>query len=127
MLARAFPVDLRLVRDEKPIGNQATELASGSLGAEEQDVRLSPGDQAGDYRIVQLIGSGAMGDVYEGEQPVIGKRVAIKVIKRSLASSEEALKRFTREARAVNKVEHPNVLDVFAFGRLDDGTGQIVG
>ena len=57
MLARAFPVDLRLVRDEEPIGNQATELASGCFEAEAQEVRLSRGDRAGDYRIVQHIGS----------------------------------------------------------------------
>jgi len=87
---------------------------------------LAPGSSAGEYQIVRALGSGAMGDVYEGKHPIIGKRVAIKVIKQVLAASEEAAQRFIREAKAVNQVEHPNVVDVFAFGRLDDGRLYLV-
>ena len=67
-----------------------------------------------------------MGEVYAGHHPVIGKKVAIKVLRKELASSEEAAERFTREARAVNQVDHPNVIDVFAYGRLDDGRLYLV-
>ncbi len=89
--------------------------------SDEADARLRPGVRAGEYEVVSHIGSGAMGDVYEGTHPVVGKRVAIKVIKHRLASSDEAHKRFIREARAVNQVDHPGVTDVFSFGTLDDG------
>jgi hypothetical protein len=83
--------------------------------------RLPAGTMAGEYRIEDLVGGGAMGDVYRAIHPQIGKRVAVKVIKRRLAGSEEAVERFVREARLVNKIDHPNVVDVFAMGRLDDG------
>ena len=88
--------------------------------------RLAAGDVAGDYVVDRFLGSGAMGDVYAGHHPVIGKRVAIKVLKRELAADPEAAERFVREARAVNQIDHPNVIDVFNFGRLPDGRMYLV-
>ena len=64
--------------------------------------------------------------MYAGTHPVIGKRVAIKVLKRELSASAVAAVRFMREARAVNQVSHPNVIDVFAFGTLADGRLYLV-
>jgi tRNA A-37 threonylcarbamoyl transferase component Bud32 len=94
-------------------------------GADEP-IPLRPGDKAGDYEIVRRLGGGAMGDVFEGIQPTIGKKVAIKVIKNVLAKSSKSAERFLREAQAVNRVDHDNVLDIFAFGRLDDGRLYLV-
>jgi tRNA A-37 threonylcarbamoyl transferase component Bud32 len=88
--------------------------------------RLAAGTTVGEYVIDDALGAGAMGEVYAGHHPVIGKKVAIKVLRKELASSEEAAERFTREARAVNQVDHPNVIDVFAYGRLDDGRLYLV-
>ena len=83
--------------------------------------RLAPGATAGDYVIERFLGAGAMGDVYAARHPVIHKRVAIKVLKRDLASAPEAAERFVREAQAVNQIDHENVVDIFGFGRLPDG------
>jgi len=83
--------------------------------------RLAPGIVIAEYVVEQFLGAGAMGAVYEGRHPVIGKRVAIKVLRRELASTTEGAERFVREARAVNQIDHPNVIDVFGFGTLDDG------
>src|SRR4051794_1459161 len=83
--------------------------------------RLAAGATAGDYMIERFLGAGAMGDVYAARHPVIGKRVAIKVLKRALAASPEAAERFVREAQAVNQIDHENVVDIFGFGRLADG------
>ncbi len=83
--------------------------------------RLAPGTAAGDYVIDGFLGAGAMGEVYGGRHPVIGKRVAIKVLKRELSGTAEGAERFVREARAANQVNHPNVIDVFGFGRIPDG------
>jgi tRNA A-37 threonylcarbamoyl transferase component Bud32 len=113
------------VRDED-IARGPTRLAAAEEAGGEGDERLEPGARAGEYEIVRHLGSGAMGDVYAGRHPVIGKQVAVKVIKRKLAASAEAAERFVREARAVNRVDHPNLLDVFAFGRLDDGRPYLV-
>ncbi|MEZ4402237.1 MAG: serine/threonine-protein kinase [Kofleriaceae bacterium] len=87
---------------------------------------LPAGTRVGDYVIDAPIGAGGMGDVYAGRQPVIGKRVAIKVLRPELAARPDAAERFLREARAVNQVDHPNVVDVFAAGRLDDGRLYLV-
>ena len=61
-----------------------------------------------------------MGSVYAGIQPVIGKRVAIKVLAPHIASNPELVRRFVDEARAVNKIGHPNIVDIFSFGWLPD-------
>ena len=88
--------------------------------------RLAPGARAGDYEIEGFLGAGAMGDVYAARHPLIGKRAAVKVIKRRLAAAPEMIERFLREARAVNQVGHERVVDVFAVGRLDDGRLYLV-
>ncbi len=58
--------------------------------------------------------------VYAGEQPLIGKRVAIKVLSRKYASHSDMVARFIAEARAVNRIRHRNIIDIFSFGRIDD-------
>ncbi len=90
------------------------------------DDALPPGAYAGEYVVERFVGAGAMGEVYAGAHPVLGKKVAIKVLRRELLTSSEAVERFLREARAVNAVEHAGVVDVFAHGRLDDGRLYLV-
>ncbi|NVB82015.1 MAG: protein kinase [Kofleriaceae bacterium] len=109
--------------DSSPLAHSPT-LSAGPPHGEEQ--RLGAGTRIGEYTIERFIGAGAMGEVYAGRHPVIGKRVALKVLRHELASSAEAAERFIREARAVNQIEHENVIDVFAFGRLDDGRLYLV-
>ncbi len=87
--------------------------------------RLVEGDAVGDYVIERFLGAGAMGDVYAGRHPVIGKKVAVKVLKRELAADKEASERFVREAKAVNHIDHPNVIDVFNFGQLKGDDGRL--
>ncbi|HZA14663.1 MAG TPA: protein kinase, partial [Myxococcaceae bacterium] len=67
----------------------------------------------GDFRIVRQIGSGAMGTVYLAEHRVIGSRVAVKLLKPSLASNPELVEQFYDEARAVNRVGHPGIVRIF--------------
>ena len=86
----------------------------------QQGERLAPGTQIGEYEITGFLGAGAMGEVYAGTHPVIGKRVAVKLLRAELAASPEAAERFIREARAANAIDHANVIDVFAFGRFGD-------
>src|SRR4029450_9488476 len=82
---------------------------------------LPEGMDVGEYRVLKKIGEGGMGSVYAAIQPVIGKRVAIKVLAPHIASNPELVRRFVDEARAVNKIGHPNIIDIFAFGQLPDG------
>jgi serine/threonine-protein kinase len=81
---------------------------------------LPEGMEIGEYRVLRKIGEGGMGAVYAAIQPVIGKRIAIKVIAQSIASNPEIIRRFIDEARAVNKIGHPNIVDIFSFGWLPD-------
>jgi eukaryotic-like serine/threonine-protein kinase len=75
----------------------------------------------GEYRVVRVIGRGAFGTVYEGVHRVVDKRAAIKVLRSELSRDPAMVARFVDEARAVNRVGHPNIVDVYDFGELDDG------
>ncbi len=79
------------------------------------------GTMVGDYRVEGKLGEGGMGAVYAAVHPMIGKQAAIKVIKPDVSQNAEAVERFVQEARAVNQIGHPNIVDVFAFGALPDG------
>ena len=74
-----------------------------------------PGDSLGPYRITRVIGRGRMGIVFEGTQDA-GEPVALKVVTTELSQDEVFLRRFRREVKAAQKIEHPNVVPV-----LDDG------
>jgi eukaryotic-like serine/threonine-protein kinase len=84
------------------------------------------GTQVSGYVVKARLGSGGMGIVYEGEQPIIGKRVAIKVLRPEVAGNPDVVQRLVAEARAVNQVGHRGIIDVFGFGDLPDGRQCIV-
>ena len=102
--------------------------STGALALARQvaDDELPAGSMAGEYQIERKLGQGGMGAVYGAKHPLIGKRAAIKVIKRELSSNAEAVERFVREAQAVNQIGHPNIVDVFGFGTLADGRSFFV-
>ena len=75
----------------------------------------------GEYEIRAKLGQGAFGAVFRGVHPLIGKEVAIKVLARRFSVDPEMVSRFVAEARAVNQIRHRNIIDIFAFGQLDDG------
>jgi eukaryotic-like serine/threonine-protein kinase len=87
---------------------------------------IQVGATVGNYQVLQKIGSGAMGNVFLAHHPVIGKRVALKVIHPELASNEEMIARFFNEARAVTQIGHENIVDVQDFGQTPDGDSFIV-
>jgi serine/threonine protein kinase len=74
-----------------------------------------PGDSLGPYRITRVIGRGRMGIVFEGTEDG-GEPVALKVVTTELSQDDVFLRRFRREVKAAQKIEHPNVVPV-----LDDG------
>ncbi len=87
---------------------------------------LAPSTQVGEYVVGEKIGVGGMGAVYAAVHPIIGKKVAIKVIAQHLCQNEDAVARFLREAQAVNAIGHPNIVDVFSIGALPDGRSFLV-
>jgi len=77
----------------------------------------------GKFEIVRLLGQGAMGEVYLGKDPGIGREVAIKTIRPALLSAGaggDVQARFAREAKAAGLLHHPNVVTVFEFGTDED-------
>ena len=77
----------------------------------------------GKFEILRLLGQGAMGEVYLGRDPGIGREVAIKTIRAALLGVElggDVRQRFAREAKAAGLLHHPNVVTVFEFGTDDD-------
>ncbi|MEZ4472159.1 MAG: serine/threonine-protein kinase [bacterium] len=75
----------------------------------------------GTYQIEELIGEGAMGRVYQAMQVNLKKRVALKVLRSNLVSDPTVVKRFEREAQAASRLNHPNCISIFGFGKDDQG------
>jgi hypothetical protein len=90
----------------------------------EEDLRA--GTMIGEYRVEGKLGEGGMASVFSATHPLIGKKVAIKVISRRLCADLHAVERFINEARTVNQIGHPNLVDIFAFGVLPDGRAYLV-
>ena len=81
---------------------------------------------AGRYRVLRRLGEGGMGRVYEAEHLELGRRVAVKVMRRKYADQKAMVERFRVEARSASKIGHPNVVQVFDYGTTEVGEGFIV-
>ena len=77
------------------------------------------GLQLGDYQLLRRLGSGAMAVVYLAEQKSLRRRVAVKVLKKELATDDTYVQRFQREARAVGALVHANIVQVHEVGCID--------
>ncbi|MEN9800349.1 MAG: hypothetical protein RL653_4046 [Pseudomonadota bacterium] len=84
------------------------------------------GTRAGEYDLVQRIGHGGMGVVYLGRHPLIGKEVAVKVLRPDAAENADHARRMLKEAQAVNAIQHHAIVDIFGFGELPDGRHYLV-
>jgi eukaryotic-like serine/threonine-protein kinase len=81
---------------------------------------------AGKYKIIKKLGEGGMGTVYQAQQMPIDRLVAIKVLLGKLATDEVAVKRFEQEARAISKMQHPNTVTIYDYGKTDEDRLYIV-
>ncbi|MFL5343350.1 MAG: serine/threonine-protein kinase [Hyalangium sp.] len=79
-----------------------------------------------EYVIKERIGAGGMGIVYRAVQPLIGKQVAIKILKAEYAGDADVVQRLLVEARVVNAIQHRGIIDIFGFGQLADGRPYVV-
>ena len=80
---------------------------------------FEPGATIGDYRLVRLLGRGGMGEVYLARDQKLGRRVAIKVVRRERVGAVDAVERFLREARSTAALNHPNIVTVYGVGEHD--------
>lgn len=83
---------------------------------------LSPGSQVAGYKVVSLLGSGGMGEVYLVENPQLLRREALKVISLAGAHDPDFQRRFTNEARTTAALDHPSIISIHQYGINTDGT-----
>ncbi len=93
---------------------------------ERPDDPLIDSTLAGKYAIEKLIKRGGMGSVYEGKHVLMDKRVAIKVLRPSLALDDHVVARFSREAKAASRISHPHAVTVTDFGEDENGVVFLV-
>jgi non-specific serine/threonine protein kinase/serine/threonine-protein kinase len=104
--------------------NGGAKFLAGALAA---DGELDPlpvevPERIGNYRILGVLGEGGMGLVYEAEQDEPKRRVALKVVRRSMVT-RELLQRFRQEAQVLGHLQHPGIAKVYEAGTADDGEG----
>lgn len=78
------------------------------------------GELVGNYRILDIIGSGGMGQVFRGREELLEREVAIKALRPELTQDAEVLERFRLEARTLSRLNHPNIVMLYNFFQQDD-------
>ncbi|HEX8107834.1 MAG TPA: protein kinase, partial [Kofleriaceae bacterium] len=82
----------------------------------------SSGDRVGRYLVLSALGAGGMGVVFAAWDPQLGRKIALKLLRSSVASSsKDARTRLRREAQAIAQLSHPNVVSIYDVGTTDDG------
>ncbi len=116
-----FPDQARRIRELLPsvaMMEQLKRQARSSARSESECSESLP-DRLGEYRIIRELGRGGMGIVYEAVQESLGRHVALKVIPRHGVLDTKRRQRFQREAQAVAKLHHTNIVPIFAVGEHD--------
>ncbi len=87
---------------------------------------FSPGDLiAGRYRIVRFIARGGMGEVYEAEDLELKDEVALKIVRKEVATDAPSIERFRREIQVARRISHPNVCRIFDLGKHQGPDGEV--
>jgi serine/threonine-protein kinase len=100
---------------ETPASERSLQLATVTAT---QDPDTLPGTS---YRLLEKIGEGSSGEVFEAEHTELGRRYAVKVLSAAHAAAVDAVDRFRREARAIASLSHPNLVRLHDFGKSLDG------
>ncbi len=107
------------------VSEQAAEADLAQVAASPQ-VELVGEVLDGRYQVEERLGAGGMGVVYRASHVELGRRFAVKVLKKEFGTDQEAVERLAREARATSSLGHPNIVNVVDFGALADGSPYFV-
>ncbi len=99
-------------------GNTPQPVAASDPAAGVREPQI--GDKIGSYRLLRMIGEGAAGRVFEVEHLKVGRRAAMKILAPGHAARPGAIKRLFSEARAVNKINHPHIVEVTDLIQAED-------
>ncbi len=124
-------------QDDKPVPFSTTfaefldrQRAGPSSGASSMPVSTTASDLTGrtlgGYRVVSPIGQGGMAEVYKGYQPALDRYVALKVLSPRFSADAAFYERFQREATAIARLRHTNIVQVFDFGTADNLTYMVM-
>jgi serine/threonine protein kinase len=125
-IAEACAGDDDLRRDVESLleayGSRDRFLESGALNAVARELamhspRATAGQRLGAYELIELLGAGGMGEVWRALDPGLRRHVAIKILPSQYSLDPDRLRRFEQEAQAAGRLNHPNVLSVYAIGR----------
>jgi eukaryotic-like serine/threonine-protein kinase len=97
----------------------AFEVAAELLA--DDQTRTLVGQHIGRYRILSLLGTGGMGEVYLAQDSRLGRQVALKLLPASFTRDQERVRRFEQEARAASRLSHPNICVIHEVSETDDG------
>jgi serine/threonine protein kinase len=86
-----------------------------------QSLAREEGTVMGSYRLIKLLAEGGMGRVYLAEHTRLGRKVALKLLRSEYSSNAPAIKRFFREARTVNDINHENIIEITDFFEKEGG------
>lgn len=107
--------ELRRDPETPPVSGILEAAAAASLASDPSVLQGTP------YRLLNKIGEGASGEVFEGEHVELGRRYAVKVLSAAHTAATDSVERFRREARAIARISHPNLVRLHDFGKSIDG------
>lgn len=112
--------ELGVVRTAAEVAAEREFLSPEQIDAVEGALRASlPPDRIGGFKVLEKIGSGAVGTVYKAKQLSLDKIVALKVLNQSLSKNPKFVEQFIREAKAVGRLNHPHIVHAIDAGEAD--------
>src|SRR4030095_5728215 len=102
-----------MIVDDTNLKPQDSEPQSGGTGS------LSSGMRFGQYKILSVLGTGGMGEVFRARDLRLGREVAIKVLSSAISSSSDLLQRFEGEARSASALNHPNIVTIYELAEVE--------
>ena len=100
--------------------NPPLSLAAEMFAEKEKKSNLI-GKEISHYKIIRLLGSGGMGDVFLAEDTKLHRHIALKIVKAEFETDAERIERFKKEARAVSALNHPNIITIYAIEETEAG------